>query len=1024
MRLLDQDGRKMSSSSVPVPPRPSQSRDSKSTSAAEQRHPMVNDKGDAVAAVGAIVDITERKRGQEERSANLHFWESMDRVNRAMQGADDLEQVLRDVLDALLSIFSCDRAWLVYPCDPDSGTWRTVMERTRPEFPGAFALGLDFPMDAKTAHVHRLIRASKGAMRFGAGSDNPVPSSIADRFAVQSQICMAVYPKVDNAYIFGLDQCSHPRVWGQREQKLFEEIGHRLTTALTGVLVFRSLRESEQALRRSEAYLAEGQRLSHSGSWALDVVSQKYVYVSEECLRIYGFDPHGDFPTREAVFQRIHPEDRERVERTFQRSLREKTDTSEELRIVLPDGMVKHIEVIRHPVLKSAGDVVQLVGTSVDITERKRAEEALRESEEHFRTLWDHAVDALCVFDEQHRIVDANREACEGGGYTREEVIGMVPQDFDPDIDAAMLQRIDDQIAAGQVCTFEARNRRKDGTVFPVEVRVRPFQLGGRRLHLAAARDITERKHAEEALRHSEAELAQERDRLSLLLEINNYIASKLEVDGLFEAVSASMRKHLGSDATTFWLINKDSGCLERKYIDFPSGAGFLKKVDVIMPGKLESESWRRRAPQFYSPQDTPELPAALRDAIKAEALVSRVSVPLVGATGPLGLMNMSSRQADAFSEADRDLLSQIGNQISMALENALAYGRMRASRDYLEEQRVYLESEISSEYSFEDIIGRSSAIKRVLQQVAVVAPTDSTVLLHGETGTGKELMARAIHNLSSRQERTFVRMNCAAIPSGLLESELFGHEKGAFTGALMQRRGRFELADHGTLFLDEIGDISLELQPKLLRAVQEQEFERLGSTKTIHVDVRIVAATHRDLTEMIREGKFREDLFYRLNVFPIEIPPLRERREDIPLLVNHFVSKLARRIGKKIKSISRETMHILSRNSWPGNVRELANVLERAVILTRGDELELPMEQLEYTSAPAATPMTVTVQEAERAMIMEALRASAGRISGKGGAAERLGVKRTTLQHKMRRLGINPILSGAGSSTVQGRHS
>jgi len=346
---------------------------------------------------------------------------------------------------------------------------------------------------------------------------------------------------------------------------------------------------------------------------------------------------------------------------------------------------------------------------------------------------------------------------------------------------------------------------------------------------------------------------------------------------------------------------------------------------------------------------------------------------------------------------------------MSAAVVNAMINEPSSPSWCDLEDERLHLGAEIGAECCFEGIIGKSPAIQQVLDQIEIVAPTDSTVLLHGETGTGKELVAKAIHNLSFRRERDFVRMNCAAIPSGLLESELFGHEKGAFTGALMQRKGRFELADGGSLFLDEIGDISLELQPKLLRAIQEQEFERLGSSKTIHVNVRLIAATHRDLRAMIRDEKFREDLFYRFNVFPIEIPPLRERREDIPLLVNYFVSRVSGRMGRQIKSIPKRAMEILTNCPWKGNIRELANFIERAVILSRGHELDVPVSELPTSSeisVAMATPSSF--RQAESSVIIDALKAASGRIAGKGGAAERLGLKRTTLQNKIRRLGIS----------------
>src|SRR5271157_1829744 len=500
-------------------------------------------------------------------------------------------------------------------------------------------------------------------------------------------------------------------------------------------------------------------------------------------------------------------------------------------------------------------------------------------------------------------------------------------------------------------------------------------------------------------------QLVKERDRLRLLLEINNHIISNLDINELFRSASTSIRRYFQNDFTGFWLIDKQSNQLQCVVLDFPSGKGPLTAVPMSELSDTEHGRLRTHVPELLSLEEIEKLPAGFVERVKAESIASMAIAPMITAGGPLGVITMGSRQPDNFGQEDLDLLSQISTQIALAVDNAIAHGRVTEARDRLEEERLYLESEIRSEYNFEDIVGKSAALRKVLDQVAIVAPTGSTVLLHGETGTGKELIARAIHNLSPRRERTFVRLNCAAIPSGLVESELFGHEKGAFTGALMQKRGRFEIADQGTLFLDEIGDISLELQPKLLRALQEREFERLGSTKTIHVDVRLIAATHRDLQAMMRNNQFREDLFYRLNVFPIEIPPLRDRRDDIPLLVNFFVSRLARKMQKRIESIPKEAMEALTNAPWPGNIRELENFIERAVILTQGSELRVPLKELKTSSVVSTSGSTF--QEAERQAIMEALKAAQGKISGQGGAAERLGLKRTTLQNKMRKLGI-----------------
>jgi formate hydrogenlyase transcriptional activator len=373
--------------------------------------------------------------------------------------------------------------------------------------------------------------------------------------------------------------------------------------------------------------------------------------------------------------------------------------------------------------------------------------------------------------------------------------------------------------------------------------------------------------------------------------------------------------------------------------------------------------------------------------------------------------MTLASRKPDAFSESDVELMVQISVQVAIAVENALAFQQIGELKNRLAEEKLYLEDEIRTEFNFDEIVGKSQALGRILQQIENVAGTDSTVLILGETGTGKELIARAIHNLSRRNNHTFVKLNCSAIPPGLLESELFGHERGAFTGAIAQKVGRFELADGGTLFLDEVGDIPLELQPKLLRVLQEQEFERLGSTRTIQTNVRLVAATNRDLDTMVNNREFRSDLFYRLNVFPIIAPPLRERIEDVPLLVRYFAQKLSRRMNKRIETVPEETMKAMMGYRWPGNIRELENFVERAVILTKGTSLNAPVWELEREIPIELDGQNgekpTTMEAAEREHILNALQSTKWIIAGPNGAAARLGMKRTTLQSRIKKLGI-----------------
>jgi formate hydrogenlyase transcriptional activator len=509
--------------------------------------------------------------------------------------------------------------------------------------------------------------------------------------------------------------------------------------------------------------------------------------------------------------------------------------------------------------------------------------------------------------------------------------------------------------------------------------------------------------HSQEA-QALQQQLVRERDRLQLLLEVTNSVISNLELRDVLRAVSATLRRVMHCDVAGVLLPEAEHHQLRVYALDFPDSQGFIQEEALIpIEDSLPGKAFRMGKPVVVDRADPEEISCLAA----SEGLQSHCFLPLISRNRVLGVLGLGKRRENAFTHDDVEFLTQVTNQVAIAVENALAYGQIAELKDQLAQEKLYLEDEIRSELHFDDIVGKSAALRRVLQQVETVAPTDATVLIYGETGTGKELIARAIHQLSARHPNAFVKLNCAAIPTGLLEAELFGHEKGAFTGAITQRIGRFELAHRGTVFLDEIGEIPLELQPKLLRVLQDREFERLGSTRTLRTDARLIAATNRDLAALVDEQQFRADLFYRLNVFPVHVPPLRERLEDIPLLVRHFAQQFARRLHKTLETIPADTMQALLRYPWPGNIRELQNIVERAVIVSPGPVLQVPLSDLKPPATGATPENHDTLEEAERNHILSVLKDTRWVLGGAKGAAVRLGMKRSTLQFRMRKLGI-----------------
>lgn len=660
------------------------------------------------------------------------------------------------------------------------------------------------------------------------------------------------------------------------------------------------------------------------------------------------------------------------------------------------DGSEFPVDIMLKPLQSPSGLIV--LSFLRDVTEQKAAQEALRRSDIQLRSIVEGVSDyAIYLLDKDGCVMTWNPGAERIKGYKSDEVLGLdfsrffTQEDNDKGRPAELLRLA---ASRGRI-EQEGWRIRKDGSRFWANtvltaIRDATGELTG---YAKVTRDFTDRQRAEEAV----------------MLQLSGALLANMDVRKLLDAISASLREVVPHDRATLSLYDSSSSNLMVQFLDADETGSRRGEVRIPLKGSPAEEAFRTREPVVMDRMlGSRFVPDSMRH-LTGLGMQSACCVPLIHRGEAIGTLAVASRQENAFSNHDAQMLAQVGVQVAMAVSNAMAFRQIAELRDRLTQEKQYLEEEINVENQFEDIVGESAGLRQVLKQIETVAPTDATVLIQGETGTGKELLARAIHRLSPRAGRTFVKLNCAAIPAGLLESELFGHEKGAFTGAIARKMGRLELAHEGTLFLDEVGEMPLDLQPKLLRALQEREIERLGGNRPIQVNVRLIAATNRDLTRMVEEKQFRSDLYYRLKVFPIFSPPLRERTGDIPVLVRHFVSSHSRRMGKTIETIPDEVMRALSRWPWPGNIRELENFLERAVILTKGSVLYVPLAELETEVGKKEEELedNPTLEAAEREHILRVLREAKGQIGGDDGAASRLGLKRTTLNSKLKKLGI-----------------
>jgi len=659
------------------------------------------------------------------------------------------------------------------------------------------------------------------------------------------------------------------------------------------------------------------------------------------------------------------------------------------------DGTEFPVDIMLKPMMTESGPVV--LSFVRDVTEQREALAALRRNDEQLRSIVESVRDyAIYLLDVDGHVMTWNPGAERIKQYKGDEVLGLHFSRFFTQEDAdrghpAELLRL---AAERDRIEEEGWRVRKDGSRFWADTILTAIrdESGLVTGYSKVTRDFTDRKRAEEAV----------------MLQLSSALLANVDVTKLLGAISASIKEVIPHDEATLALYDPTMGDLQVQFLGTTGDRAPRGEVRLHLSSSPAGAAFRTREPVLVENLKEAGFAPEAVGHLTGLGMQSGCWVPLIHRGDVVGTLAVASSLEGNFSRSDAEMLVQIADQVAMAVNNATAFRQIAELRDRLRQENQYLEAEINLENRYEDIVGESKGLREVLREIETVAPTDATVLIQGESGTGKELLARAIHRLSRRSEHTFIKLNCAAIPAGLLESELFGHEKGAFTGAINRKIGRLELAHEGTLFLDEIGELPLDLQPKLLRVLQEREIERLGSNRPIPVNMRLIAATNRDLSEMVANKEFRADLYYRLKVFPVFSPPLRDRLGDIPVLVRHFVATHSRRMGKTIECIPDETMQALVRWPWPGNIRELENFLERAVILTRGPVLYVPLAELQMAQEREQTEAdSPTLHEAEREHILRVLRECKGQIGGDDGAAERLGLKRTTLNSKLKKLGI-----------------